>query len=171
MSGRSDHCPDFLYDEAQHARNTATGKPPNFLWLDASVENTANGRAYIASGEHETCISGTSAASASRGTRCRPYTPRKSECSSGATTHRASFSITSGAYTTDTAYRIRALRRTAEGLVYGFFNSLTPSARNWKDGTTAAAFWNWCLPRKRKALIARTRRYRARCGTAGPHDP
>lgn len=35
MSGRSDHCPDFLYDEAQHARNTATGKPPNFLWLDA----------------------------------------------------------------------------------------------------------------------------------------
>lgn len=30
-----------------------------------------------------------------------------------------------GAYTTDTAYRIRALRGTAQGLVYGFFNSLT----------------------------------------------
>jgi hypothetical protein len=30
-----------------------------------------------------------------------------------------------GAYTTDTAYRIRALRGTARGLVYGFFNSLT----------------------------------------------
>ena len=55
-----------------------------------------------------------------------------------------------GAYTTDTVYRIRALRSTAEGLVYGFFNSLTPSARKWKDGTTAAAFWNWCLPRERE---------------------
>ena len=30
-----------------------------------------------------------------------------------------------GAYTTDTAYRIRSLRGTADGLVYGFFNSLT----------------------------------------------
>jgi hypothetical protein len=30
-----------------------------------------------------------------------------------------------GAYTTDTAYRIRALRGTAQGLVYGFYNSLT----------------------------------------------
>ncbi|MDO5758836.1 MAG: hypothetical protein Q4P24_15405 [Rhodobacterales bacterium] len=29
------------------------------------------------------------------------------------------------AYTTDTAYRIRALRGTAEGLVHGLFNSLT----------------------------------------------
>ena len=30
-----------------------------------------------------------------------------------------------GAYTTDTAYRIRALRGTADALVYGFYNSLT----------------------------------------------
>lgn len=30
-----------------------------------------------------------------------------------------------GAYTTDTAYRIRALRGSADALVYGFYNSLT----------------------------------------------
>lgn len=30
-----------------------------------------------------------------------------------------------GAYTTDTAYRIRALRGTADALVYGFYNALT----------------------------------------------
>ena len=30
-----------------------------------------------------------------------------------------------GAYTTDTAYRIRALRGTADALVYGYYNSLT----------------------------------------------
>ena len=125
MFGRSDHCPGVLYDAAQHARNSATGKPTNFLWLDASVEKTAKGRAYIASGEHENLH---------RRYKCRIRKPWYTVPSVYATevgmlkrSHDTPRLILNsvGAYTTDTAYRIRALRGTAQGLVYGFFNSLT----------------------------------------------
>jgi prepilin-type processing-associated H-X9-DG protein len=125
MFGRSAHCPGVIYDDAQHARNAATGKPTNFLWLDGSVEDTAKGRAYIASGEYENLhkryacrirkpwytVRSVSATEVGM-PRCIHDTPRL-------ILNRA------GAYTTDTVYRIRALRGTSRGLVYGFFNSLT----------------------------------------------
>ena len=125
MFGRSDHCPGVIYDEAQHCSNAATGKPTNFLWLDPSVEDCANGRAYIASGEDENLHTRY---------KCRIRKPWYTVPSVYATevgmlkrSHDTPRLIlnTVGAYTTDTAYRIQPLRGTAQGLVYGFFNSLT----------------------------------------------
>jgi adenine-specific DNA-methyltransferase len=125
MFGRSDHCPGVLYDDAQHARNASTGKPTNFLWLDPSVEDSAKGRAYIASGEYENLH---------KRYKCRIRKPWYTVPSVYATevgmlkrSHDTPRLILNsvGAYTTDTAYRIRALRGSAQGLVYGFFNSLT----------------------------------------------
>lgn len=126
MFGRSDHCPGVIYDEAQHARNAATGKPTNFLWMpDTSVEASSKGRAYIASGESENLH---------KRYKCRIRNPwytvpsvystevgmlKRSHDTPRLILNRA------GAYTTDTAYRIRALRGTADALVYGFYNSLT----------------------------------------------
>lgn len=126
MFGRSDHCPSVIYDDAQHARNAATGKPTNFLWMpDASVEDSAKGRAYIASGERENLH---------KRYKCRIRSPWYTVPSVYATevgmlkrSHDAPRLILNraGAYTTDTAYRIRALRGAADALVYGFCNSLT----------------------------------------------
>ncbi|WP_304075512.1 N-6 DNA methylase [Maricaulis maris] len=125
MFGRSDHCPGVIYDDAQHARNAATGKPTNFLWLDRSVEESAKGRAYIASGESEDLH---------KRYKCRIRSPWYTVPSVHATevgmlkrSHDTPRLILNraGAYTTDTAYRIRTLRGTADALVYGFYNSLT----------------------------------------------
>ena len=125
MFGRSDHCPGVIYDNAQHARNAATGKPTNFLWLDGSVVDSAKGRAYIASGEQEKLH---------ERYKCRIRKPWYTVPSVHATevgmlkrSHDTPRLILNraGAYTTDTAYRIRALRGTADALVYGFYNSLT----------------------------------------------
>lgn len=125
MFGRSDHCPGVIYDDAQHARNAATGKPTNFLWLDRSVEESAKGRAYIASGENEDLH---------KRYKCRIRSPWYTVPSVHATevgmlkrSHETPRLILNraGAYTTDTAYRIRALRGTADALVYGFYNALT----------------------------------------------
>jgi len=125
MFGRSDHCPGVIYDNAQHARNAATGKPTNFLWLDDSVLDSAKGRAYIASGEHEKLH---------ERYKCRIRKPwytvpsvRATEIGMLKRSHNTPRLIhnRAGAYTTDTAYRICALRGTADALVYGFYNSLT----------------------------------------------
>lgn len=126
MFGRSDHCPGVIYDDAQHARNAATGKPTNFLWMpDGSVEKSAKGRAYIESGERENFH---------KRYKCRIRSPWYAVPSVYATevgmlkrSHDTPRLILNraGAYTTDTAYRIRALRGTADALVYGFYNGLT----------------------------------------------
>jgi len=125
MFGRSDHCPGVIYDDAQHARNAASGKPTNFLWLDESIEDSARGRAYIESGEHENLHTRY---------KCRIRKPWYTVPSVHATevgmlkrSHDTPRLIINraGAYTTDTAYRIRALRGTADALVFGFYNSLT----------------------------------------------
>lgn len=86
MFGRSDHCPGVIYDEAQHARNAAAGKPTNFLWFDRSVEDSAKGRAYIASGERENLHKRYKCRIRSPGTRSHRCTRPRLECSSGATT-------------------------------------------------------------------------------------
>jgi len=125
MFGRSDHCPGVIYDSEQHARNAATGKPTNFLWFDRSVEDSPTARAYIASGEREDLH---------KRYKCRIRNPWYTVPSVHATevgmlkrSHDTPRLILNraGAYTTDTAYRIRALRGTADALVYGFYNALT----------------------------------------------
>jgi adenine-specific DNA methylase len=125
MFGRSDHCPGVIYDDAQHRQNAATGKPTNFLWFDRSVEDSAKGRAYIASGEQEDLH---------KRYKCRIRSPWYTVPSVHATevgmlkrSHDTPRLILNRAraYTTDTAYRIRALRGTADALVYGYYNALT----------------------------------------------
>ena len=126
MFGRSDHCPGVIYDDAQHARNAATGKPTNFLWFkDESVEADRKAKKYIAEGEQE---------SLHTRYKCRIRKPWYAVPSVYSTevgmlkrSHDTPRLIlnTAGAYTTDTAYRIRAIRGEASQLVYGFFNSLT----------------------------------------------
>ncbi len=125
MFGRSDHCPGVIYDSEQHARNAAMGKPTNFLWFDRSVEDSPKGRAYIASGEREDLH---------KRYKCRIRSPWYRVPSVHATevgmlkrSHDTPRLIINraDAYTTDTAYRIRVLRGTADALVYGFYNALT----------------------------------------------
>ncbi len=126
MFGRSDHCPGVIYDDAQHARNAAAGKPTNFLWFkDQSVEADRKTRAYIAEGERENLHTRY---------KCRIRKPWYSVPSVYLTevgmlkrSHDTPRLIlnTAGAFTTDTAYRIRAKRGGAAQLVYGFVNSLT----------------------------------------------
>lgn len=126
MFGRSDHCPGVIYDDAQHARNAATGKPTNFLWMpDNSVEKNAKALAYIAAGEREKLH---------KRYKCRIRSPwykvpsvYSTEVGMLKRSHDTPRLILnrSEAYTTDTAYRIRVLSGTADALVYGFYNSLT----------------------------------------------
>ncbi len=126
MFGRSDHCPGIIYDEEQHARNAATGKPTNFLWLRGEgVEDSRKVRSYIEAGERENLHTRYKC-----GIRKPWYTVpsvystevgmlKRSHDTPRLILNRAN------AYTTDTAYRIRPLRGTAEQLVYSFVNSLT----------------------------------------------
>jgi adenine-specific DNA methylase len=126
MFGRSDHCPGVIYDQAQHSRNAAAGKPTNFLWFnDDTVSENPKAKAYIASGEREELHTRY---------KCRIRSPwyrvpsvYSTEVGMLKRSHDTPRLILNsvGAYTTDTAYRIRALRGTAQGLVYGFYNSLT----------------------------------------------
>jgi len=126
MFGRSDHCPGVIYDIDQHARNAAAGKPTNFLWLpDESVENRPRARSYIARGESENLH---------KRYKCRIRSPWYTVPSVYATdvgmlkrSHNSPRLILNRAraYTTDTAYRIRSRRGTADQLVYGFINGLT----------------------------------------------
>lgn len=126
MFGRSDHCPGVIYDYAQHARNADAGKPTNFLWMiDDSVEKNAKAQNYIGLGERENLH---------KRYKCRIRTPWYKVPSVYATevgmlkrSHDTPRLILNraGAYTTDTAYRIRTLRGTGEALVCSFVNSLT----------------------------------------------
>ncbi|PJB73625.1 MAG: SAM-dependent methyltransferase [Alphaproteobacteria bacterium CG_4_9_14_3_um_filter_47_13] len=126
MFGRSEHCPGIVYDERQHQENAKTGKPTNFIWFkDESVEKTKKGKLYIEQGKKEKLHTRY---------KCRIRSPWYSVPSVYATevgmlkrSHDTPRLILNkiGAYTTDTAYRIRLKRGTAEQLVYGFINGLT----------------------------------------------
>ena len=126
MFGRSEHCPGVVYDERQHRANASSGKPTNFIWFqDESVEKTTTGRKYIQQGEGE---------SLHTRYKCRIRHPWYSVPSVYSTevgmlkrSHDTPRLILNKlrAFTTDTAYRIRAKEGTAEQLVYGFLNGLT----------------------------------------------
>lgn len=126
MFGRSEHCPGIIYDDEQHQANASSGKPTNFIWFkDTSVERTKLGKQYIEQGLKE---------SLHTRYKCRIRSPWYAVPSVYSTeigmlkrSHDTPRLILNkvGAYTTDTAYRIRAKEGTAEQLVYSFLNGLT----------------------------------------------
>jgi len=126
MFGRSEHCPGIVYDDAQHRTNAENGMPTNFVWFqDNSVEQNPLTKAYIQLGEKENLH---------MRYKCRIRQPWYSVPSVYATkvgmlkrAHDTPRLILNkiGAYTTDTAYRIRIKEGTAHQLVYSFVNALT----------------------------------------------
>lgn len=126
MFGRSEHCPGIVYDDRQHAENAAKGNPTNFLWFrDAAGEVDAAANAYIKLGE---------AQSLHTRYKCRVRLPWYTVPSVYSTeigmlkrSHNTPRLILNrlGAYTTDTAYRIRTRDVPSEKLVGCFINPLT----------------------------------------------
>lgn len=127
MFGRSEHCKGVIYDEIQHKFNRKAGHPTNFLLLDREIgEYSQSIKKYISLGEADELH---------KRYKCRIRTPWYKVPSVYATDvgmlkrcHDAPRLISNriGAYTTDTAYRVR----TAEGvdpevLVYCFMNPIT----------------------------------------------
>jgi adenine-specific DNA methylase len=124
--GRSGHCPGVVYDERQHAANALNGSPTNLLWFKGDKATIdASAKAYIAVGEREELH---------RRFKCRVRAPWYTVPSVYSTeigmlkrAHDTPRMILNriGAYTTDTAYRIRARDINAERLVACFVNPLT----------------------------------------------
>jgi adenine-specific DNA-methyltransferase len=129
MFGRSEHCPGVIYDDETHQRNQHRGLPSNFVMFgEGSLESlNAGARRYVALGEQRQLHTRY---------KCRIRSPWYAVPSVYATelgmlkrSHHYPRLIlnTAGAYTTDTAYRIKSLTKevTPEKLVYCFINSLT----------------------------------------------
>ena len=127
MFGRSGHCPGVIYDQAQHGHNASKGTPTNFIWFtDSSVARTQLGRRYLKRGEAE---------GLHQRYKCRMRKPWYAVPSVYATevgmlkrchdTPRLIYNEMR-AFTTDTAYRVKAGPRTSsKQLVHDFFNPLT----------------------------------------------
>lgn len=126
MFGRSEHCPGIIYDRRQHQANARIGNPTNFLWLKgADLRSNAAARAYIKYGEAQELHTRY---------KCRVRSPwwtvpsvYSTEVGMLKRAHDTPRLILNkiGAYTTDTAYRIRTLSTDAEKLVGCFVNPLT----------------------------------------------
>lgn len=126
MFGRSEHCPGVIYDERQHAANAERGSPTNFLWFDdAPCKMPARARLYIERGEREKLHTRY---------KCRIRTPwyrvpsvYSTEVGMLKRCHDTPRLILNkiGAYTTDTAYRIRTRDMEGARLVGCFVNPLT----------------------------------------------
>ncbi len=126
MFGRSEHCPGVIYDERQHRANALRGDPTNFLWFtDRPLLKERVPAAYIKLGEGQDLH---------KRYKCRIRSPWYKVPSVYATeigmlkrSHDTPRLIlnTIGAYTTDTAYRLRSKRETADKLVGCFLNPLT----------------------------------------------
>jgi adenine-specific DNA-methyltransferase len=126
MFGRSQHCPGIIYDMRQHEANALAGSPTNFIWLK-DIENDKSPKVleYIAHGVAEEL---------NKRYKCRIRTPwytvpsvHSTEIGMLKRAHDMPRLIHNqlGAYTTDTAYRIRTKTVGAEKLIYCFMNSLT----------------------------------------------
>ena len=125
MFGRSEHCPGIIYDAKQHEANAAKGNPTNFVWFkDSSASRDALARAYIAMGEAQKLHTRY---------KCRVRSPWYTVPSVYATEigmlkrcHDTPRLILNkiGAYTTDTAYRIRSNVQASQ-LVGCFISPLT----------------------------------------------
>lgn len=124
MFGRSEHCPGIIYDRKQHKANAKKGSPTNFLWFPES-ELEAPAKAYIREGEREGLHTRY---------KCRIRSPwyrvpsvYSTEIGLLKRSHDTPRLILNkiGAYTTDTAYRIRTRTVESEHLVGCFINPLT----------------------------------------------
>lgn len=126
MFGRSEHCPGVIYDEHQHQINKEEGKPTNFIWFsDDSAARYVSARKYINYGEEQELHTRY---------KCRVRDPWYSVPSVYTTeigmlkrAHNAPRLILNkiGAFTTDTAYRIKTRGISSKRLVGSFINSLT----------------------------------------------
>ncbi len=127
MFGRSEHVQGLVYSRADHAANKRAGLPANFLWFqeESAEDLPANVRRYLEAGLAEKLQTRY---------KCRVRTPWYKVPSVYAApvgmlkrAHNIPRLVlnSAGAYTTDTAYRIKPLRATAEALVFSFVNSLT----------------------------------------------
>lgn len=126
MFGRSEHCPGVIYDEQQHTANASKGLPTNFLWFRESTSKiNAAAKAYIRLGEEQNLH---------KRYKCRVRSPwyvvpsvYSTEIGMLKRAHEMPRLILNrmGAYTTDTAYRIRTHNVTGEKLVGCFINPLT----------------------------------------------
>jgi adenine-specific DNA methylase len=126
MFGRSDHCPGIIYDKKQHEANARAGLPTNFLWFQGeALQRSAALRAYIEEGEEQ---------SLHTRYKCRIRSPwftvpsvYSTEVGMLKRAHDSPRLILNkiGAYTTDTAYRIRVRDTKLETFVGCFVNPLT----------------------------------------------
>jgi adenine-specific DNA-methyltransferase len=127
MFGRSEHCPGVIYNMKQHRENAQYGLPSNFLWFNVAsdAQLPKNARAYVAEGEKVRLHTRY---------KCRIRRPWYKVPSVYATrigmlkrAHEMPRLIYNeiGAYTTDTAYRIRTKGIPAKKIVRCFVNSLT----------------------------------------------
>lgn len=124
MFGRSAHCPGVIYDDRQHVANALSGFPTNFLWFQGGQIDAA-AKAYIALGEQQALH---------MRYKCRVRAPWYTVPSVYSTeigmlkrAHHTPRLILNriGAYTTDTAYRIRTQKIAPQTLVGCFVNPLT----------------------------------------------
>lgn len=125
MFGRSEHCPGIIYDERQHQENRKNGKPTNFIWFSNKPMDSTIAKKYIHYGEEQ---------GLHLRYKCRVRSPWYSVPSVYATeigmlkrSHDIPRLIFNkiGAFTTDTAYRIRVHSKSSRQLVGSFLNSLT----------------------------------------------
>jgi adenine-specific DNA methylase len=127
MFGRSEHVQGLVYARADHAANRRAGLPTNFLWFqeESIGDLPANVRRYLDGGLTQKLHTRY---------KCRVRTPWYKVPSVYVApvgmlkrAHNIPRLIlnSAGAYTTDTAYRIKPLRASAEALVFSFVNSLT----------------------------------------------
>lgn len=129
MFGRSEHCPGVIYDDNTHLSNKERGMPANFVMFgNTPLESlTSKAKEYVSHGEEQKLHTRY---------KCRIRQPWYSVPSVYATpigmlkrSHNFPRLIlnSAGAYTTDTAYRIKTIdgNISNEKLVFCFVNSLT----------------------------------------------
>lgn len=126
MFGRSEHCPGVIYDKHQHDINKTAGLPANFLWFPegAAREHLEVAR-YVTKGESE--LLHTRYKTRIRRSWYTVPSVYTSEIGMLKRSHNAPRLILNkaGAFTTDTAYRIKSLTIPASQLVASFVNPLT----------------------------------------------
>jgi len=127
MFGRSEHCPGLIYNNEQHLENASKGSATNFIWIKSAFSDLPiNVQNYIKLGEQQNLHTRY---------KCRIRTPwytvpsvRASRIGMLKRSHDTPKLILNqtGAYTTDTAYRIGVKNLDEEvKLVYCFSNALT----------------------------------------------
>lgn len=126
MFGRSEHCPGVIYDDNQHKQNARIGNPTNFIWLnDKESQFSKQVLNYIKHGTEENLHTRY---------KCRIRNPwylvpsvYSTEIGMLKRAHNTPRLIHNrlGAFTTDTAYRIRTKTVDPQKFVYCFLNPLT----------------------------------------------